>query len=93
MDRNKLLRFFEQRHIDTRHVPLDVLIRARKVVERLERGESYLTFHGKRIRRDRKRISIPLGLRWRMLADDVDGRPRVRRIMSHQKYSALLAFK
>ena len=93
MDRNKLLRFFEQREIDTRHVPLNVLIRARKVVERLERGESSLTFHGKRIRRNRKRISIPLGLRWRMLADDVNGRPQVRRIMSHQKYSALLAFE
>jgi hypothetical protein len=93
MDRNKLLRFFEQREIDTRHIPLDVLIRARKVVERLESGESYLTFHGKRIRRNRKRISIPLGLRWRMLADDVDGQPQVRRIMSHEKYNAILTFE
>jgi hypothetical protein len=93
MDKSKLLYFFKQRGIDTRHIPFDVLIRARKVVERLERGESYLTFHGKRIRRNRKRISIPLGLRWRMLADDVNGRPQVRRILSHQKYSALLAIE
>jgi hypothetical protein len=93
MDRNNLLRFFKQRKIDTKHVPLDVLIRARKVVERLESGESYLAFHGKRIRRNRKRISIPLGLRWRILADDVNGRPQVRRIMSHQTYSTLLAFE
>ena len=93
MDRNKLLRFFEQREIDTRRIPLDVLIRARKVVERLEHGESYLTFHGKRIRRNRKRISIPLGLRWRMLADDVDGQPQVRKIMSHETYNAILTFE
>jgi hypothetical protein len=93
MDRSNLLRFYEQREIDIRHVPMDVLIRARKVIERLEAGESYLAFHGKRIRRNRKRISIPLGLRWRMLADDVNGRPQVRRIISHQKYSALLTFE
>lgn len=93
MDRNKLLRFFEQREIDTRRIPLDVLIRARKVVERLESGESYLTFHGKRIRRNRNRISIPLGLRWRMLADDVDGQPQVRRIMSHETYNAILTLE
>ena len=93
MDKNTLRRFFEQRRIDTRHVPLEVLAKAYKVVERLEHGESYLTFHGKRIRRNRNRISIPLGLRWRILADDLDGRLRVRRIMSHQTYSALLALE
>ena len=93
MDRERLQCFFEKRRIDTRHVPPEVLARARKVVERLERGESYLAFRGKRIRRNRKRISIPLGLRWRILADDVDGRLRVRRIMSHQTYSALLTLE
>jgi hypothetical protein len=91
MDRHNLLHFFERRDIDTKHVPLDVLERAHKVVERLERGEPYMTFRGKRLRRNRKRISIPLGLRWRILADDVDGQMLVRRIMSHQTYNTLLA--
>lgn len=93
MGRNNLLGFFEKRGIDIRHVPLDVLTRARKVVLRLEHGESYLTFRGKRLRRNRKRISIPLGLKWRMLADEVDGQPLVRRIMSHQTYNTLLALE
>ena len=84
MGRNNLLGFFEKRAIDTRHVPLEVLTRARKVVLRLEHGESYLTFRGKRLRRNRKRISIPLGPKWRMLADDVDGRMQVCQIMSHE---------
>jgi len=91
MNRNNLLRFFEKRDIDTKHVPLDVLTRAQKVVERLEHGEPYMTFRGKRLRRNRKRISIPLGLKWRILADDINGRIRVRRIMSHQTYNSLLA--
>ena len=93
MDKDNLRLFFEKRRIDTRHVPPEVLARARKVVERLEHGESYLAFRGKRIRRNRKRISIPLGLRWRILADDVDGRLRVRRIMSHETYSTVLTFE
>jgi hypothetical protein len=62
-------------------------------VERLERGEPYMTFRGKRLRRNRKRISIPLGLKWRMLAEDVDGRLQVRRILSHQAYNTRLAYE
>jgi hypothetical protein len=93
MGRNNLLGFFEKRGIDIRHVPLEVLTRARKIVLRLEHGESYLTFRGKRLRRNRKRISIPLGLKWRILADEVDGQPLVRRIMSHQTYNTLLALE
>ena len=93
MSRNNLLRFFDKRGIDIRHLPVEVLTRARKVILRLEHGESYLTFRGKRLRRNRKRISIPLGLRWRLLADDVDGRVLVRRIMSHQTYDSKLALE
>ena len=40
--------------------------------------------------RGRRRL-IPLGLRWRILADDVDGQMLVRRVMSHQTYNTLLA--
>ena len=93
MGRNNLLGFFEMRGIDIRHVTLEVLTRARKIVLRLEHGESYLTFRGKRLRRNRKRISIPLGLKWRILADEVDGQPLVRRIMSHQTYNTQLALE
>lgn len=93
MDRHSLLHFFERRNIDTKHIPLAVLERAHEVVESLEHGESYMTFRGKRLRRNRKRISIPLGLKWRILADEVDGRMQVRRIMSHQTYNKLLTFE
>ncbi len=93
MGRDNLLRFFNRRDIDAKHVPLEILSRARKVVLRLENGETYLTFHGKRLRRNRKRISIPLGPKWRMLAEDVDGRILVQRILSHQAYNTKLALE
>lgn len=93
MGRDNLLRFFNRRDIDTKHVPLEILTRARKVVLKLEHGESYLTFHGKRLRRNSKRISIPIGPKWRMLADDVDGRILVQRILSHQAYNTKLALE
>lgn len=93
MGRDNLLRFFTRREIDAKHVPLEIMTRARKVVLKLEHGESYLTFHGKRLRRNRKRISIPLGPKWRMLAEDVDGRVLVQRILSHQAYNTKLALE
>ena len=93
MGRNNLLHFFEKRGIDIRHLPLEVLTRARKVILRLEHGESYLTFHGKRLRRNRKRISIPLGPKWRLLADDVEGQILVKRILSHEAYNTKLALE
>lgn len=82
MGRNNLVSFFDRRKIDARHIPLEILTRARKVVLRLEHGELYLAFHGKRLRRKRKRISIPLGPKWRMLADEVDGQIWVQQILA-----------
>ena len=88
MTRDELQAFFERREIEARRIPLDVLERARKVVERVEDGESYMTFHGKRLRANRRRVSIPLGRKWRILADDLGDRLRVRAVMSHQTYNA-----
>ena len=93
MGRNNLVSFFDRRKIDARHIPLEILTRARRIVLSLEHGESYLTFHGKRLRRNRKRISIPLGPKWRMLANEVDGRVLVQHILSHQAYNTKLALE
>ena len=88
MTRDELQAFFERREIEARRIPLDVLERACKVVERVEGGESYMTFHGKRLRANRRRVSIPLGRKWRILADDLGDRLRIRAVMSHQTYNA-----
>lgn len=88
MDRRELLAFFEQREIETRRIPLEVLERARKVVERIEGGQTIWKLRGKRMHYDRCRISIPVGRRWRMLAADLDGVVRVRCILSHESYNS-----
>ena len=88
MTRDELQAFFERREIEARRIHLDILERARKIVERVEGGESYMTFHGKRLRANRRRVSIPLGRKWRILADDLGDRLRVRAVMSHQTYNA-----
>ncbi len=92
MNRLELLSFFEKRDIETRHIPQDVLERARKVVERIEGGESYLSVHGKRLVLNHRRISIPLGRKWRLLADEEDARLSFRAVMSHQTYDSYITF-
>lgn len=90
MDRCDLAWFFERREIETRHIPMDVLARARRVVERLEHSDNYQSMHGKRLHCNRNLVSIPLGRRWRILADDVGDHLHVRAVMSHQKYNSSL---
>ena len=93
MNRLELQAFFKKREIDTRHIPPDVLERARKVVERIEGGESYLSVHGKRLVLNHMRISIPLGRKWRLLADEEeDARISFRAVMSHQTYDSYITF-
>ena len=92
MNRLELLSFFEKRDIETRHIPPDVLERARKVVERIEGGESYLSVHGKRLVLNHRRISIPLGRKWRLLADEEDDQLSFRAVMSHQTYDSYITF-
>lgn len=46
MDRPELLAFFEKREIETRRIPLKVLERARKVVERIEGGQPIWKLRG-----------------------------------------------
>ena len=75
-----------------RHIPSDVLERARKVVERIESGESYLSVHGKRLVLNHRRISIPLGRKWRLLADEEDDQLSFRAVMSHQTYDSYITF-
>ena len=92
MSRLELQAFFKKREIDTRHIPSDVLERARKVVERIESGESYLSVHGKRLVLNHRRISIPLGRKWRLLADEEDDQLSFRAVMSHQTYDSFITF-
>ena len=79
--------FFARRGIQVERLPGQVLERARQIIEKLESGQPYWKLRGKRLHSDRCKISIPVGRRWRMLADDLDGAVRVRRILSHETYN------
>jgi len=79
--------FFRRRKIEVGRAPREVLAKARRVIEKLEQGQPYWKLRGKRLQYDRQRISIPLGPRWRLLADDLDGKLVVREILSHQSYN------
>jgi hypothetical protein len=88
MDKNSSA-FFQRRNIAVGRVPARILARARRVIEKLEKGQPYWQLRGKRLQHDRCRISIPLGRRWRMLADDDHGQVHVRSVLSHETYNKL----
>jgi hypothetical protein len=79
--------FFRRRNIQVGRAPRNVLFKARRIIERLEKGQPYWKLRGKRLQYDRQRISIPLGPHWRILADDINGQLVVREVLSHQSYN------
>ena len=86
---NNSLEYFSQRRIHVSHTPPDVLRRARLVIERLEGGVPYWRLRGKRLRRDRDLISIPIGRKWQILAVDSGERVIPCRVLSHARYNDL----
>lgn len=63
--------------------------RARAIVSAIESGEPWTNFQGKRLRHDRRVVSVPIGLRWRLVFRvDEDGRAKLRRVCSHSEYNA-----
>ena len=82
--------YFRRRNIQVARVPAEILEKARRVIDRLEKGQPYWQLRGKRLTDHRHSISIPLGRRWRMLAEDVDGRVRVCAILSHETYNKVI---
>jgi len=84
---NDVNAFFRRRQIEVGRAPREVLTKARRVIEKLEQGLPYWKLRGKRLQYDRQRISIPLGPRWRLLADDLNGQLVVREVLSHQNYN------
>ena len=82
--------YFQSRNISVRHVPKNILGKARAVIEKLEKGQPYWQLHGKRLVTNRNKISIPVGQHWRILADDVDGKVCPRAVLSHQTYNKVI---
>ena len=79
--------FFDERGIQAERIPGNVLEKARKIVQKIERGVCYATFRGKRLTTDRTCISIPVGRKWRMLARDSPDGIQVYAVLSHGTYN------
>ena len=82
--------FFDQRGIQAERIPGNVLAKARKLIQKMERGVPYWTFRGKRLACNRNQISIPVGRKWRMLARDSPQGIQVYAVLSHETYNHYL---
>ncbi len=82
--------FFAARKIQVGRIPPKILEKARGIIIRIERGETYSTFHGKRLNANREKISIPVGRKWRMLARECPDGLRVYALLSHETYNHLV---
>ena len=89
MSAKPITAYFQERGIQVNRTPADVLRKARKLVEQLESGAPYWKLHGKRMAWDRRLVSIPIGRKWRLMAEDVDGQIVPKQVISHAKYNDL----
>lgn len=67
--------------------PSHVLRKARQVVAQMEKGLPYWKLRGKRLKRNRKVISIPVGRRWRLVGLDEEGTTTLKELLSHAQYN------
>lgn len=73
--------------IDLNRLPLHVRDRAELMLGHIAQGQPLRTLGGRRMNFDRHRASIPIGLRWRLLVDEVGGRLVPRAVLSHEAYN------
>ncbi|MGK0289126.1 MAG: hypothetical protein ACI86H_000553 [bacterium] len=65
-----------------------MLSKARKIIQGLvEEEQDYRLYNGKRFQWDRSLISIPIGMRYRMLCKEEEGKVIPQEVMSHEKYN------
>ena len=89
MSAQSITAYFQARQIETHCTPAQVLRKARKLVEQLEAGAPYWKLHGKRMAWNRALISIPIGRKWRLMAEDMGGQIVPKQVISHAKYNDL----
>jgi hypothetical protein len=79
--------FFDCRGIEVKRLPAWVLSEAEGIIKSIEAGTHFQAVGGKRMQFDRSLISIPVGPKHRMLAVEIDGRIRFRKLMTHEDYN------
>ena len=80
--------FYARRKIRIpKNIPLHILAHGRRIILGLEKGRAYTDFKGKRLFPDRDALSIPVGRRWRLLAECQDEKVVPIRLLSHEAYN------
>lgn len=79
---------FEADPIPLSHLPSrNLVMRARLILEEINKGAPWHQFNGKRLQHDRNVISVPLGRRYRILFRTDDGAPKPVEVLSHEAYN------
>jgi hypothetical protein len=79
--------FFEDRDIEARRLPDWVLEKAESIIRAIETGTHFQALGGKRLNFDHTRIAIPVGPLYRMIAIEINGVLKIKRILSHEDYN------
>ena len=75
--------------VDLTRLPTEKLAsKARRILTSISGGECYTTYRGKRLKYDRKVISVPINHDYRIIYDHTPNGMVPRRVMSHEQYNA-----
>ena len=78
---------FEQDAIDLRNLPKKVVLKSRHIIQQLAEEPNYRIFHGKRLRYNRRVISIPINRSYRLLCRDRGQFLSPEAVVSHEDYN------
>jgi hypothetical protein len=78
---------FAEDPIDLRGLPKPVVLKAREIIAGLRDRRDYREFNGKRLRHDRRIISIPVNRDYRMLCRDANSHIEPQAVVSHEDYN------
>ena len=70
--------------------PPHILKKTRRIMAQMDQGVPYWKLRGKRLKPHRKMISIPIGLHWRLVGKEQNGRIVWKQLLSHESYNSML---
>ncbi len=80
---------FARDPINLRNLPKNVVIKSRRIIEKLQIRSDYRQFHGKRLRHDRFVISIPVTRNYRLICRDCGNLLVPEAVVSHEDYNVV----
>ncbi len=73
--------------IDLRSLPKNVVVKARQIIQDIQKNTCYTYFRGKRLRHDRFIISIPVTRHYRLICRDHGSLVVPEAVVSHEDYN------